>query len=188
MNTTPTKYFVVSLPRTGTKSLCKMAGTVGLKFNHAPSVALPRSLHDNTIQFFADTPLYAPSYIEHMVRRDDYKFIYIDREVSEWKDSFERVGLHVNYDRLLTPSPSNSYMELDRMCLSEVFDSIPYDTETATQFFQTHKEIMYDMIPHHKLLTYEFTMGWEPFCEYLGVPVPQDILPHVNKNTMFEAL
>ena len=98
MNTSQTKYFVVSLPRTGTKSICKMAATTGMKISHAPSVALQRALHSTNIRFFADTPVYAPSHISHVMVNENHKFIYIDRDAEEWKSSFERVKLNINYN------------------------------------------------------------------------------------------
>lgn len=188
MKTTPIKYFVVSLPRTGTKSLCKMADAVGIGFSHAPSVSLQRTLHSTDVRFFADTPLYAPSHISHVIVNKSHKFIYIDREFDKWKDSFERVKLNINYDRLLKLTKLNAYTTMDRNCLREIFDGKPYDPLTVQQLFQQHKDIIYDMVPSDRLLTYNFSMGWDPFCEFLDVPVPDMELPHINKNTMFEPL
>ena len=187
MNTTPTKYFVVSLPRTGTKSLCKMADMLGLKFCHAPTVQLPRMLNASDTTFFADTPLYAPSHIKHVMVNPNHKFIYMDRDVDEWKDSFERVGLHRNYATLLKLEKRNGYQELDKNCLAEVFDG-PYDTNTAEAVFNKHKEDVFDLIPVDRLLVYKLSDGWAPFCKFLDKPIPTEEMPHINKNTMFEKL
>jgi hypothetical protein len=192
MNTMTTKYFVVSLPRTGTKSLCKMVETLGIEYSHAPTVQFPRLLNDKSskIRMFADTPVYSPSYVETLVHNENYKFIYIVRKVDEWKESFERVRLDKNYNELLSPSMKmNPYRILDRDSLKDVFNDVPYDTTTARDMFLAHAARMFDIIPKERLLVYQFSDGWEPLCEFLDVPIPQDVVvPHINKNTMFETI
>jgi hypothetical protein len=188
MSTSQTRYFVVSLPRTGTKSLCKMVETVGMKIRHAPSVHLHQLLNASDVQFFADTPLYAPSHIPHLLVNVNHKFIYIDRDPDEWKNSFERVGLYDNYNSLLETPNRNVYQELDKNCLAEVFSNEPYDTTTAIQAFHTHRQTVFDNIPADRLLIYRFVDGWEPLCSFLETDVPSEDIPHINKNTMFDAI
>lgn len=189
MSITPTKYFVVSLPRTGTKSLCKMAEGVGLKFVHTPSVAINKLLMDDGIRFFADTPIFAPSYIRQLVENPSHKFIYIQRRINDWIKSFESVGLNINYTRLINVTfKTNPYTIMDRECLSEVFNGREYTSLNASLAHVLHRQAVYDIIPKDRLLIYKFGMGWKPFCEFLEEPVPDIPLPHINKGTMFEKL
>jgi hypothetical protein len=40
-------------------------------------------------------------------------------------------------------------------------------------------------IPSERLLVWEVGEGWEPLCEFLGVPVPEGPLPHENDRATF---
>lgn len=181
-------FFVISLPRSGTKSLCKMAHILGLSYKHVPSVALPRMLNEGKTDLFADTPVYRPSFFLNALENEKSKFIYIDRGVNDWIESFERVGLHRNYNSLLSLSPKhiNQINRLDRDSLYEIFNSDVYDRKLAMDSFDVHKKIIMDNIPQDRLLVYNFSDGWPNLCEFIGKHVPTEQIPHINKNTMFE--
>ena len=36
------------------------------------------------------------------------------------------------------------------------------------------------MVPPERLLVFSADQGWEPLCQFLGVPVPQTPFPNVN--------
>ena len=56
-------FFVVSLPRTGTKSVCKMADLCDLKPMHVLDTSKRLISHiENGYNFFADTPFYNPNF------------------------------------------------------------------------------------------------------------------------------
>jgi hypothetical protein len=42
-------------------------------------------------------------------------------------------------------------------------------------------------VPSHRLLVFNPAMGWEPLCEFLGVPVPDVPFPHVNTTSEFRS-
>lgn len=190
MNTTPIdKFFIVSLPRTGTKSLCKMVEMMGLKFKHVPSVGLPRLLRENEISLFADTPIYVPSTFIPLVEDERNKFIYIDRPVDEWLDSFERVGMPGNYMALHTEEIApNCVNQMDRESLEEIFMDNDYTSEIALDAYHLHRKAVMEHIPADRLLVYKFSDGWGPLADFMGcVPIPDEV-PHINKNTMYDAI
>ena len=41
-------------------------------------------------------------------------------------------------------------------------------------------------VPSERLLVWQVTEGWEPLCEFLGVPVPAEPFPPVNDTAMFD--
>ena len=43
-------------------------------------------------------------------------------------------------------------------------------------------------VPKEKLLVYEVKDGWEPLCEFLGVPIPNEDFPHLNKKENFKGM
>jgi len=60
------------------------------------------------------------------------------------------------------------------------------EREFAIQVFNEHIEEVKKYIPANKLLVYSVKEGWEPLCQFLGVPVPDTEFPHVNDRNMIK--
>jgi hypothetical protein len=43
-------------------------------------------------------------------------------------------------------------------------------------------------LPAEHLLVYEISEGWEPLCSFLGVPSPDDPMPHLNDTASFRSM
>lgn len=54
------------------------------------------------------------------------------------------------------------------------------ERDFMTAAFERHNEEVRRSIPEERLLVYEVGSGWDPLCEFLGVPVPADPFPHAN--------
>src|SRR5581483_959910 len=48
-----------------------------------------------------------------------------------------------------------------------------------------HNEQVKATVPSERLLVWEVGEGWEPLCEFLGVEVPPEPLPHENDRETF---
>jgi Sulfotransferase domain len=48
-----------------------------------------------------------------------------------------------------------------------------------------HNEAVKSAIPSDRLLVWSVSEGWEPLCEFLELPVPDEPLPHVNDRAEF---
>ena len=59
------------------------------------------------------------------------------------------------------------------------------DKAHAIQVFNAHNEDVRRSVPREKLLVYESGEGWEPLCDFLGVPVPAAPYPKVNTTCDF---
>jgi hypothetical protein len=193
-----TVYFVVSPPRTGTKSLCRMAHECGYKIKHAPVTTVQNRLVDGH-NFFADTPCFAPSFVKKMCDREDInvKFIYIEKDYDEIFNSWKKVNLYSNYTRMY-----NQYMDensrknmkvvtlTDFLSLHETFSEVYMDENNYKKLFDDHKEKVLSIIKqkNKEVLMYKFTDGWESFCKFLDCEVPNSEVPHLNINTMFEKI
>ncbi|MBC3840330.1 sulfotransferase family protein [Streptacidiphilus sp. 4-A2] len=57
--------------------------------------------------------------------------------------------------------------------------------EQAIEAFLRHNEEVRRVVPADRLLEYQVGEGWEPLCDFLGVPVPQGSFPHVNDSASF---
>jgi hypothetical protein len=191
-------YFVVSPPRTGTKSLCRMAHECGYKFKHAPITTVENRLNDGH-NFFADTPCFVPSFVKKMCDRKDInvKFIYIEKDYDEIFNSWKKVNLYSNYTRMYDQyMDENSRKNMnvvtltDFLSLHETFSEVYMDENNYKKLFDDHKEKVLSIIKqkNKEVLMYKFTDGWESFCKFLDCEVPNSEVPHLNINTMFEKI
>jgi hypothetical protein len=79
------------------------------------------------------------------------------------------------------------YLELvDRMLWS---DASPFgagdDPVSMMRQMEAFNDSVREAIPPERVLVWKVTEGWEPLCEFLGVPVPQEALPHANDTETF---
>lgn len=51
--------------------------------------------------------------------------------------------------------------------------------------FVKHNEEVNRVVPPERLLVWEVKEGWEPLCEFLGVEVPDQPMPHANDRETF---
>ena len=54
--------------------------------------------------------------------------------------------------------------------------------------FRRHNDDVRRKVPAERLLVYEITQGWEPLCDFLGVPVPDGPMPHLNDTASFRSM
>ena len=184
------KIFIVSLPRTGTKSLTKMLMILGYKASHCPSIRFEWELHANVNEVYADTPIYRPSLFGELAKNSSNKFIFIDRDIDSWLKSFETQKLHNSYLDYISRDDAKLHRvsKLDRDSLVEVFQEPYYTSELAKVRFQIHREKVEELIPPDQLLVYNFNDGWNPLCNFLGKQFPEIDIPHINKDTLFEKI
>ena len=55
----------------------------------------------------------------------------------------------------------------------------------ATQMEEWNQEVI-DTVPAERLLVWNPKDGWEPLCDFLELPVPEQPLPHVNDTENFQ--
>ena len=61
-----------------------------------------------------------------------------------------------------------------------MFGAVDCGQETAVRFFTEWVEQVKREIPAERLLVFEVKDGWDPLCQFLGVPVPDAQFPNVN--------
>ncbi len=60
------------------------------------------------------------------------------------------------------------------------------DEQHVIEVFKQHMEQVKRTVPSERLLTYQVSEGWEPLCEFLGVPVPGKAFPRSNMRGEFD--
>ena len=61
-----------------------------------------------------------------------------------------------------------------------LFGAVSAGKETAVQFYQEHVAEVKRIVPEDKLLVFEVKQGWQPLCDFLNVPIPENPFPRIN--------
>ena len=171
------KFLVVSPPRSGTSSACKMARICGLKSLHVLNRPFAQAV--KYFDFFADTPFYSVEFLIGLLNATSLpiKFIYLDRKPSLISKSMDNVGI-ANYMKGEIANVSGfsfvndffSWNSLHNLGLENHKSAVKLIAETYS-------------VP---MLSYDFSMGWKPFCDFIEMEVPTVEIPHLNRNKIGE--
>ncbi len=85
------------------------------------------------------------------------------------------------------PSPEVLAM-INGLIWNGTFDGRFADKQHALDVYQRHVDAVVARVPADQLLVYEIGQGWEPLCEFLGVPVPDEPFPHLNDTASFRTM
>ena len=191
MSTIQTKFIVVSLPRTGTLSMCQMLTSLGFVCEHPVGPSWDAFLGRHNRDVLADTPMFAPSVIQYVLdRSDETKFIYINKNPQDWVASMIKVGLdraHNSYYNSPDWDALAPHAAIDFSSMNEVLDG-EFTDDNARRKFGEHRLFVENTIPPERLLIYHFSKGWGPLCDFVGKPTQDIEVPHMNINTMFDKL
>ena len=82
-----------------------------------------------------------------------------------------------------TPMPPHIVAMLDAMhvaIIQRTFGCEPTDREGVLAAYRRRTDEVRAALPPDRLLVFDVAEGWDPLCEFLGVPVPDTPFPHVN--------
>jgi Sulfotransferase domain len=127
----------------------------------------------------------------------DAKVLLSVRDGQAWEPSFRETIWTMSYGDSIMPLLSraraqidplwSSYLALvDRMFWGEqgVFAAGSEPAQLIEQM-EAHNEAVKRAVPAERLLVWEVADGWEPLCDFLGVDVPAEPLPHANDRETF---
>ncbi|MEM7099998.1 MAG: sulfotransferase family protein [Pseudomonadota bacterium] len=75
---------------------------------------------------------------------------------------------------------------VNKILWNDLFKGKTDDAAFAKQVFKEHNQTVQSVIPAERLLVYQVKEGWQPLCDFLGVPVPDEPFPHVNDSNSFK--
>ncbi len=79
-----------------------------------------------------------------------------------------------------TCSPRSPIERFMNATVNQDFGDRIDDRAFMTDYFRRWNEAVIAEVPADKLLVFQAKDGWEPLCEFLGVPVPPEPYPRVN--------
>jgi len=118
------------------------------------------------------------------------KVILTVRDPERWYDSAQgtifRAALNAPREGL-TPAAEAGRGMLDRVVLNGTFGGRFTDREHAIRVFEEHNAEVRRVVPAERLLEFEVSQGWQPLCDFLGVPAPDKPFPRTNDTAAFQA-
>jgi len=127
----------------------------------------------------------------------DAKVLLSVRDPERWEPSFRETIVDMCYGESLIRLLSSARAQVDpkwRRYLAFVHrmfwsgeGTFPdgHSPEKLVEGFIAHNEEVKRVVPADRLLVWEVTEGWEPLCDFLGIPVPAQPLPHANDRATF---
>jgi hypothetical protein len=122
-------------------------------------------------------------------RHPDAKVVLTVRDPERWYDSAHRTIFQA---AMHSPADADAFaaagLEMARELVWErTFGGRFADREHAVRVFTEHNEAVRREVPAERLLEFEVAQGWQPLCDFLGVPVPEEQFPRTNDSASFQA-
>jgi Sulfotransferase domain len=99
------------------------------------------------------------------------------RDADQWFESTQATIFNEATTATLKGSPLEEFFH--KTVWRHFLDRI-HDRDFMVEAFQRHNAEVERTIPRDRLLVYTVTQGWEPLCEFLGVPIPDAPFPRAN--------
>ncbi|TKK69021.1 sulfotransferase family protein [Ilyomonas limi] len=155
----------------------------------------------NGYQATVDFPCY-PWYKEHLKQYPDAKVILTMRPFENWYSSVYSTiwqaqnppeSQKAEMSQKITANPHLQLVMKVMEFAKTNFTDAPFqgkflDKDLAEKVYNKHNEEVKKYVPAKQLLVFDVTEGWEPLCTFLGMPVPDEPLPHTNKREDFKAM
>jgi hypothetical protein len=130
----------------------------------------------------------------------DAKVLLSVRDPEKWYDSVNDTIYYISKlardPETMPPAMKERFKDLPRddrrqwineTIWERTFDGRFEDRAYAISVFEKHNQAVRDAIPADRLLEYQVGEGWQPLCDFLGVPVPAEDFPRMNEGASFRA-
>jgi hypothetical protein len=136
-------------------------------------------------------------YRELMEAYPDAKVLLSVREGESWERSFRETIVEMSYGESVMALVSRARAQIDptwaeyQALVSRMFwgpqgtFANGHEPQQLIEQMHAHNEQVKRTVPPERLLVWKVTDGWEPLCEFLGVAVPDEPLPHANDRGTF---
>jgi hypothetical protein len=111
----------------------------------------------------------------------DAKVILTEREPEAWFASTQATI----FPNATPPDDPAPFPQMFRKVIGRLFDNRMREHDHVIDVFARHNAAVRRRIAPSRLLVYEVTQGWEPLCDFLGVPVPSVPMPKANSKEEF---
>ena len=113
------------------------------------------------------------------------KFILTERSPENWADSFGSTIYKLVEGKDKAPEKMQAWLNMVNEVLIKSGFPQGLDRDGLMKGFIAHNKAVREVIPEEQLLIYQVKQGWEPLCEFLNVPVPNEAFPRTNNREEF---
>lgn len=127
---------------------------------------------------------------EQLAWYPDARVILSERDPERWYESI----MNTIYPSSLAVREMDDPMmrRRTRMVFEVIWDGLfggrMEDKDHVIDVYLRHNQQVKDEVPPEKLLVFESSQGWQPLCDFLEVPVPDEAYPRVNTTEDFRAM
>lgn len=107
----------------------------------------------------------------------DSKVLLSTRSAESW---FESVNQTIMSPKLRNFIDGSHFGNLSKKTIWNTVDFRMDDRQFMVSYFNRRNDEISEAIPAGLLLVYEVKQGWDPLCDFLGLPVPDTPFPRVN--------
>lgn len=196
--------------RTGTMSLCEALSKIGYApcyhmsevFKSPSHIKIWQSAADGEsvdwqsflgeYQSGLDYPIVG-FYEELMLAFPDAMVILTTRDADSWYEStietiyYDGAAIPLWLQKILPPFNGLNRM-IESTTWKRIFDDRFEERDYAIEVYEAHVEKVKATVPPEKLLLYSVKEGWQPLCDFLNVPVPDEAFPRVNQRQMTKTM
>ena len=117
----------------------------------------------------------------------DAKVILTVRDEEAWWNSIDNTILRNMRatDQVTDPNRLRMRRMSRHLIVDRVFEGILDDREHALAVYRQNIKEVTEALPKERLLVFDVAQGWEPLCEFLGLPVPEASFPRTNSTQEF---
>ncbi len=122
---------------------------------------------------------------ELMVYYPEAKFILSSRSAESWYESISQTILAVLSAPDKWPDEQKEWLNMVHEVVVNRSLGGSMEKEAAIDAFRRHEASVQEIIPASRLLVFQAKYGWEPLCNFLGKPVPDEPYPRSNSRQEF---
>lgn len=113
------------------------------------------------------------------------KFILTHRSPESWIDSFSATIYKLIAAAEAAPEAMRPWLAMGTAVIAKTGFPLGLDRAALVAAFEAHIAAVKATIPAAQLLVYQVKEGWQPLCDFLGVPVPEGPFPRSNDRGEF---
>lgn len=115
------------------------------------------------------------------------RVIHTERPEDDWWNSFNStIGkFFANYSKLdLPPHFRDVFDTMNGWFLKNTFEDFT-DRDSAIAAYRRNNQKVRETVPADRLLVFHVADGWQPLCDFLELPVPDNAFPHSHPKAEF---
>lgn len=129
----------------------------------------------------------ASQWHKSMIAFPQARVIHTERPEEDWWNSFDRtIGkfFRMMDTMQIPPEVKSLFGHIRTGIIDTTFEDFT-DKDCAIAAFRANNARVREVVPADRLLVFDVAQGWEPLCDFLGLPIPETPFPHHHKRAKF---